>query len=180
MDVTGWCRRGRRLGVPERGQGLALLGVLVLAACGSTGRRPLGPVEDALVDPQPSRRLAAVVEVRRTRDLETAGELIEMLDDPDPGVRLAAGVTLRELTGRDTGYTPWAEPPERRVQVKNWRRWWREHATGDPVEEGAPAAVRTALPGRPSPPPPPAVRPSARSPRPAAPRRLPPPRVWVP
>lgn len=101
----------------------ALLSVLLLCACGETARRAL-PVDDALLDPYAGARMRAVAEVGRTGDLARVPALIEMLDDEDPGVRLAAGSTLRQLTGHDTGYEPWAVPAIRRAQVLAWRAWW--------------------------------------------------------
>jgi HEAT repeat protein len=103
----------------------ALLLALALCACGETARRAL-PIEDALLDPYAGNRMRAVAEVGRSGDIAHVPVLIEMLDDDDPGVRLAAGSTLRELTGHDTGYEPWAEPAALRAQVLTWRAWWQQ------------------------------------------------------
>lgn len=106
------------------GLGLAL-GTAVgsgLAGCAADRPRPIRPADD-LRDPNPSRRLTAVSECARTRDLSQLELLIELLDDDDEGVRLLAGRTLEDLTGRSTGYRAFAEAPERRAQVEEWRRW---------------------------------------------------------
>jgi HEAT repeat protein len=130
-----------------------LLSVLVpvlvsgLAACGETSRRTIKP-EDDLYNPSPARRTEAVSVVRTTRDTQMIPVLIEMLDDEDAGVRLAASVALRDLTGRDTGYEPWADADARRAQVLAWRAWWQQ----SPASTVRPSPRS---PTRPLPPPPP-------------------------
>ncbi len=119
---------GRRLYAPSGGGWLyVMVSVMVFcgstAACGQTARPPL-QVDQALTDPRPSERVAAVSVVGRGRDRSHVPDLIDMLDDPDPAVRLTAGATLRDLTGFDTGYQPWADVVVRRAHVQAWRRWW--------------------------------------------------------
>lgn len=101
-----------------------LLAAGLLAACGQTAQRVVRPEND-LVHPHAWVRMRAVGEARRAGGTEHVPALIELLDDDDPGVRMAAGSALVELTGRDTGYEPWAGPAERRVQVEAWRSWWK-------------------------------------------------------
>jgi hypothetical protein len=135
----------------ERGRGVPwgslrsavlLLGVL-LTACANDRPRPIRPVED-LHDPSSTRRVQAVAEVRRLGSAEHVPALIEMLDDEDESVRLVAGATLKDLTGRDTGYRPYASPQERRRQVEDWRAWWagtpqgRTRAPLAPTHPGGP------------------------------------------
>ncbi len=83
-------------------------------------------VERDLQDPYAGRRVTAIATVEARGDREQVPALIELLDDRDPGVRLAAYSALQDLTGRDTGYRPWADEAERRAAVLAWRAWWKE------------------------------------------------------
>ncbi len=137
-------RAGLRRGAPPWAQRLwlgAALGTL-LAGCVAERPRPIRPADD-LLDPNPTRRVQAVGEAGRLRDLGQVPRLIELLDDEDEAVRLAAGTTLTELTGRDTGYLPYAPAAERRRQVLAWRAWW-DSADGRVRERSLrpPGAVR--------------------------------------
>jgi hypothetical protein len=49
--------------------------------------------------------------------------LVNRLDDRDPVVRLAAYEELRQRTGQEFGYVPWASPEERAGAVGRWRAW---------------------------------------------------------
>lgn len=144
---------------------LALAAVLV-SACTSDSPRPIRPVDD-LHDPNPSVRSQAVSETARRSDDQLIPELIELLDDDDAAVRLTAGKTLRDLTGRDSGYRAYAEAPELRLQVENWRAWRA-------AQPGSAQSAVPGVPGVPATPVMPAV-PTLRGARsaPAAPRRCP-------
>ena len=100
-----------------------MVGLLVLAACGSTKDPPLD-IETDLTHPNPSRRMEAIAAIDQSRDATHVPALIEMLDDADPGIRLAAYRTLQDLTGRTTDYRPWASQEVLRAEVEDWRRWW--------------------------------------------------------
>lgn len=50
--------------------------------------------------------------------------LLARLDDPDAVVRMAAHEELRLRSGKDFGYAPWADPPERAAAVHAWKQWW--------------------------------------------------------
>jgi hypothetical protein len=50
--------------------------------------------------------------------------LIQRLEDSDPVVRLAAHESLKERTGQDFGYIPWADDQERAPAVARWKSWW--------------------------------------------------------
>jgi hypothetical protein len=50
--------------------------------------------------------------------------LIDKLGDPDPVVRLAAHEELKEGSGQDFGFLPWAGPEEREQAIARWRAWW--------------------------------------------------------
>lgn len=132
-------RHGRRP-VGGRLRSAALLLGVLLTACANDRPRPIQPVED-LHDPSSTRRVQAVAEVRRLRSEEQVPALIEMLDDEDESVRLVAGATLKDLTGRDTGYRPYAGPEERRRQVEDWRAWWRSRARA-PLAPPSPGSPR--------------------------------------
>jgi HEAT repeat protein len=129
-------RRATKSSRPGVRTGALLLGVL-LAACANDRPRPIRPADD-LRDPSSTRRVQAVSEVRRQRAAEHVPALIELLDDEDPAVRLVAGAALVDLTGRDTGYRPQADPAERRRQVEDWRRWWAATGAVPPPEVRAP------------------------------------------
>ena len=120
-------RRGARRLLTAAG---ALLAALA-AGCANDRPRPLEPSDD-LFDPNPTRRVQAVAEVRRTGATDHVPTLIELLDDEDESVRLMAGTALRDLTGRDSGYRPYATPAERRLQVEEWRRWWAAQPAAAP------------------------------------------------
>ena len=112
----------RRIGLPL---------LLLAAACANDRPRPLKPSED-LFDPNPSRRVQAVSEVRRTGGAEHVPALIEMLDDEDETVRLVAGAALTDLTGH-RGPTPaYGSADERRRAVEAWRAWAKEHPLQPP------------------------------------------------
>lgn len=51
--------------------------------------------------------------------------LIAKLHDPDAVVRMTAHEELRQRTGKDFGYAPWADPTERAAAVNAWNRWWQ-------------------------------------------------------
>lgn len=127
------------LGRPTLGRlGLLALGLLALSACAPDRPRPLRPADD-LRDVNPTRRVQAVAECVRTRDVTQVDRLIDLLDDDDPAVRLMAGQALTDLTGRATGYQAHATPAERRAQVEDWRAWWAS-------PEGRAAAARASAP----------------------------------
>jgi hypothetical protein len=112
-----------------------LLGVWI-TGCANDRPRPITPSDD-LFDPNPTRRVQAVTEVRRLGASEHVPTLIELLDDEDETVRLLAGTTLEDLTGRDSGYVPYAPAAERRKQVEDWRRWWAERKAAPAPSGGA-------------------------------------------
>ena len=48
-------------------------------------------------------------------------------------MRLAANEELRQRTGRDFGYVPWASPEERAGAIARWRSW----LSGPPMPAGS-------------------------------------------
>jgi hypothetical protein len=74
-------------------------------------------------NPAPLVRARAVGLGRRQPDSYVVPALIDRLADADPVVRLAAHEELRERTGRDFGYIPWASVEERASAIDRWRAW---------------------------------------------------------
>ena len=123
---------------------IAALGVVVgalwLGACQSDDAYAPKPLDQAIRHPNPGVRTAAVQRVIQSGDTSEVPELIEMLDDEDPTVRMLASSSLRRITGRDTGYLPFAAPAIRRAQRDEWRVWWNaRQQTGAVAPQGAPA-----------------------------------------
>ena len=74
-------------------------------------------------NPAPLVRARAVGLGRRQPDSQVVPALVDRLADADPVVRLAAHEELRQRTGRDFGYVPWASPEERAGAIDRWRAW---------------------------------------------------------
>jgi hypothetical protein len=140
-----------------RSLAIALGAALTLPCCGC-GLKPhafrkMQPTE-------PVVRARAVGQDRRQPDSQVVPALVARLEDEDPVVRLAANEELRQRTGRDFGYIPWASAEERAAAIARWRSW----LSAPPMPA---AAIRAPeLPPRPADPAPPQA---AR--RPARPRR---------
>lgn len=73
--------------------------------------------------PAPMVRARALSLGDRKPGAQVVPALVGRLDDPDPVVRMAAHEELKQRTGRDFGYVPWAEDPERQAAVGRWRDW---------------------------------------------------------
>lgn len=73
--------------------------------------------------PAPMVRARALSLGDRRPGSQVVPALVARLDDPDPVVRLAAHEELKQRTGRDFGYVPWEEEPERHAAVGRWRDW---------------------------------------------------------
>ncbi len=110
---------------------VGFVGFVGVGGCGTPGKKPIRPEFD-LHDPSATRRTEAVLDVSLRRDEKHVPALISLLDDDDPAVRMAAGTTLKELTGHDTGYRPYADLEERRRHVDLWRAWWAARGAGRP------------------------------------------------
>ena len=104
-----------------------LLAVALLAGCASGGTRPVDPDVD-LYSPSGTRRAQAVQLVADSGDRSYVPELIGLLDDRDETVRLQAHAALKEMTGHDTGYEPFADRATRAGHVEQWRAWWADQA----------------------------------------------------
>ncbi len=74
-------------------------------------------------------RAHAVGQGRGQPDSQVVPALIARLDDEDPVVRLTANAELRERTGHDFGFVPWASAAERSAAIARWRTW----LTGPPM-----------------------------------------------
>jgi hypothetical protein len=131
--------RRRRSVSATAGRGAGLLAAACLAAaCGSPGTKPIRPEYD-LHDPSGTKRAQAIATVSRTRDTSQVPALILLLDDEDPAVRMSAGATLKDLTGHDTGYRPYADAEERHAHQDLWRQWWAGRGAPAPAPAPTPA-----------------------------------------
>ena len=108
-------------------------------------------------NPAPLVRARAVGLGRRQPDSQVVPALVDRLADADPVVRLAAHEELRERTGRDFGYVPWASLEERASAIDRWRAWMGQ-GKGRPDQVARPTA---------SPVPPGKTVPAGTSPTPA-------------
>jgi hypothetical protein len=77
-----------------------------------------------LTQTAPIRRARAVSLGERLPDSQAVPALIGHLDDTDPVVRLSAHEELKRRSGKDFGYVPWADRPERAGAITRWRAWW--------------------------------------------------------
>jgi hypothetical protein len=96
--------------------------ILILATsqgCGMAKARNFRKIRH----PAPMVRARALSLGDRRPSAEVVPALVGRLDDPDPVVRMAAHEELKRRTGRDFGYVPWAEDPERQAASGRWRDW---------------------------------------------------------
>jgi HEAT repeats len=120
------------------GRGIAKLALL--AAIAADWGCAHGPRNFQKVDsPVPLVRARAVGLGRRRDDAKVIPALVNRLDDQDPVVRLAAYEELRQRTGQDFGYVPWASPEERAGAVGRWRAWIGQ----SPAMAGSPRPTAT-------------------------------------
>lgn len=102
--------------------GTAALALVLLATsqgCGMAKARNFRKIQH----PAPMVRARALSLGDRKPGAQVVPALVGRLDDPDPVVRMAANEELKRRTGRDFGYVPWAEDPERQAAVGRWRDW---------------------------------------------------------
>jgi hypothetical protein len=78
----------------------------------------------SLAHPSPIVRARAVGLGDNLPESQVVPQLIEHLNDSDAVVRLSAFEELRQRTGQDFGYVPWADVAERAPAVARWRTWW--------------------------------------------------------
>ena len=76
-----------------------------------------------LAHPAPIVRARSVALGENLPERLVVPPLIEHLNDPDAVVRLSAFQELRQRTGQDFGYIPWADAAERAPAVARWRAW---------------------------------------------------------
>ena len=96
--------------------------------------------------PEPLVRARAVGVGDGRPDAVVVPALVGRLEDPDPVVRLAAHQELRQRTGRDFGFVPWASPEERARAVARWRYWLSGADGPSPTLQSAsvaPTPIRT-------------------------------------
>jgi len=80
--------------------------------------------------PAPLVRARAIGLGRRQPDSQVVPALVGRLGDTDPVVRLAAHEELRQRTGHDFGYVPWATAEERSSAIDRWRAWLSQGRRG--------------------------------------------------
>jgi len=107
--------------------GILLLMLGSSPGCGMTKPRNFRKIEH----PAPMVRARALSLGDRRPGSQVVPALVARLDDPDPVVRLAAHEELKKRTGRDFGYVPWEEAPERQAAVGRWRDWLGGKAPAD-------------------------------------------------
>jgi hypothetical protein len=128
------------------GRWLAVMAVLAIAA--SCWGCSLGPRNFRKINhPAPLVRARAISLGYGKPDALVTPSLVNRLDDPDVVVRLAAHEELKQRTGKDFGYVPWAAPEERAASVSRWHAWLSGRAV--PAASRSPRP-RKSLP-RPSP-----------------------------
>jgi hypothetical protein len=93
--------------------------------------------------PAPLVRARALSLGARRPGSQVVPVLVGRLNDPDPVVRLAAHEELKQRTGRDFGYVPWAEEPERQAAVDRWRAWLGGRPPAAPTPQGPTKALPT-------------------------------------
>jgi hypothetical protein len=97
------------------------------------GPRRFGKIQH----PAPLVRARAVGLGSRQPDSQVVPALVGRLRDDDPVVRLAAHEELRQRTGQDFGYVPWASPEERSTAIDRWRAWLGETRRSSTASQGA-------------------------------------------
>jgi len=110
--------------------GLAL--ILGISSGCSLGPRNFRKIQH----PAPLVRARALSLGDRRPGTQVMPALIVRLDDPDPVVRLAAHEELKQRTGQDFGYVPWAEEPERQAAVERWKAWLSGRPSASPTPQG--------------------------------------------
>ncbi len=101
-----------------------LLALLTLIGCGGAPRpRETPDLLLYLESPDPSDRAWAVSEICRNRDPAGLPGIVASLRDEDGGIRMMASGGLREWTGQNHGYRPFAPEAEREAAVRRWESW---------------------------------------------------------
>ena len=106
-----------------------LAACLWAAGCGMSDRQ----LCRAFQDEDPDARIAAVLHVNRTRNLQALPYVIERLTDEESDVRFAAIRTLEDLTGETKGYRYYDPPDQREQALQRWRQWLLTRDLGEPT-----------------------------------------------
>jgi hypothetical protein len=93
------------------------------ASCASRGERAES-LYQRLQSGQDAQVAHAAVEAGATRDRQAVPYLIEALENDAADIRIFAIASLRQITGKDLGFRPWAAPGQRAAAVQRWRQWW--------------------------------------------------------
>ena len=82
---------------------------------------------DALHDPDPSVRCAAVAAAARARISSAVFSLIILLADSSDEVVQAAQVAIKEITGRRVHIDPRESESSRNKKIEKLKVWWKEN-----------------------------------------------------
>lgn len=84
----------------------------------------------AIRDAAPFTRARAVDLAGQAPPEQAIPALIQKLEDPDSVVRLAAHEKLKQISGKDFGYEPWADDASRQAAISRWKSWWGQSDHG--------------------------------------------------
>ena len=102
---------------------LALLfGAIVVLSVGCGG--PSLTYEQKLGSSSGVERTQGMMAIGERHDWARIPRLVDGLEDNDVTVRHMAVQSLRDMTGKNYGYVPYARERERRQAVLEWRSWW--------------------------------------------------------
>ena len=85
---------------------------------------PSGGLYQRLQSGQDKEVAQAAVEAGAARDRQAVPYLIEALENDAADIRIFAITSLRQITGEDFGFRPWASSGQRAAAVERWRQWW--------------------------------------------------------
>jgi HEAT repeat protein len=97
----------------------------------NVGRSPTDWRREALSDPTPGNRLAAIEALADERSDGSIDLLLEALVDPASTVRLRARDALRRRTLQEFGLDPLASPESTESVRRAWHDWWATHRSLD-------------------------------------------------
>jgi hypothetical protein len=82
-------------------------------------------LRDKLHEDNVEIRRAAALACAMKEDKSFIPDLINLLEDPQRLVSYAAHAALRDLSGKDFGPAPTANPTDRAGAVAKWKEWWK-------------------------------------------------------
>ena len=100
-------------------------GLLAILAVGGSGCSLAPRSFRDMLHPAPIVRARSVGLGEKQPESVAVPAMIARLNDPDEVVRMTAFDGLKERTGRDFGFVPWAPAPERATALARWQAWWK-------------------------------------------------------